>query len=148
MKRSERLKNIMTLAEKKENDAATALGVLKNKIESELQKKSQLNEFEVEYHQKITDAGRQGVKGSDLRRYYGFMSHLNSAAEQQEKHISELEKQVGQVQAYWLKTRGELKAFESLVDKAKQEEKLVADKQEQKVFDELSGMMHFRNKTS
>lgn len=145
MKRSERLKNIMMLAEKKEQDAATALGVLKDKIENERHKKEQLNEFETEYHEKITSAGRQGISGNDLRRYYGFMSHLHSASEQQKGHISELEQQVDQVKQYWLKVRGELKAYENLVDKAKNEEMKEEDKAEQKTFDELSSLAYLRN---
>jgi len=144
MKRSKRLKNIMVLAEKKEKDAASALGFLQSKIESERQKKQQLKDYELEYHDKITEAGRSGISGSSLRRYYAFMSHLNDAATQQVEHIGELEQQVDQVQQYWLKTRGELKAFESLVERALKDERLQEDKQQQKLIDELSGLNYTR----
>jgi len=144
MKRSDRLKNIMALAEKKEKDAASALGFLQSKIESERQKKQQLKEYELEYHEKVSEAGRTGISGSSLRQYYNFMSKLNDAANQQVDHIGELEQQVDQVQQYWLKTRGELKAFESLVDRAKVEERAQEDKQEQKVIDELSNLAYSR----
>ena len=96
MKRSKRLKNIMMLAEKKEKDAASALGFLQSKIEAERQKKQQLKDYELEYHGKITEAGRAGISGSSLRQYYDFMSQLNDAASQQVEHIGELEQQVDQ----------------------------------------------------
>lgn len=144
MKRSQRLKNIKVLAEKKEKDAASALGFLQGKIEAERQKKQQLKDYELEYHGKIAEAGREGISGASLRQYYDFMSRLNDAASQQVEHIGELEQQVDQVQQYWLKTRGELKAFESLVERAESDERLIEDKQQQKLIDELSGLSYTR----
>lgn len=144
MKRSERLKPIMALAEQKERDAASALGFLKNKIDAEEQKKIQLKEYGLEYHQQIIESGKQGVSGATLRRHYEFMTKLNDASHQQNGHIEELQEQVSQVQQYWLGTQGKLKAFEKLVEKAQKEEQVVQDKQDQKVMDELSSQAYTR----
>lgn len=148
MKRSQRLKNIMSMAEKKEKDAANALGYLNTKIAGEEQKRQQLLDYELEYHDKIIETGKAGISGSTLRTYFGFMNKLNDAANQQVGHIADLEQQVDQVQQYWFKTRGKLKAFESLVEKVEQEEAREADKQEQKVLDEFAAQSFIRNRTN
>lgn len=148
MKRSERLKNIMTMAEKKEQDAANALGYLNTKISNEEHKRRQLLDYELEYHEKIIETGKTGVDGATLRTYFSFMSKLNDAASQQVGHIAELEQQVDQVQQYWYKTRGKLKAFESLVERAEQQEAAQADKQEQKALDEFAVQSFLRNKNT
>ena len=147
MKRSQRLKNIMTLAEKKEQDAANALGYLNTKISGEEQKRKQLLGYELEYHEKIIETGKTGITGATLKTYFGFMSKLNDAANQQIGHIAELEQQVDQVQQYWFKTRGKLKAFESLVTKAEQQEAAELDKQEQKILDEFASQAFIRNRS-
>ncbi len=148
MKRSQRLKNIMAMAEKKEQDAANALGYLNTKISNEELKRKQLLEYELEYHEKIIETGRTGINGVTLRTYFGFMDKLSDAANQQVGHIAELEQQVDQVQQYWFKTRGKLKAFESLVDKAEQQEAAEADKQEQKALDEFAAQAYLRRNSS
>lgn len=148
MKRSERLKPIIALAEQKERDAASALGFLKSKIDAEEQKKAQLQTYGLEYHQQIIESGKQGVSGATLRRHYEFMTKLNDASQQQNGHIKELEQQVSQVQQYWLTTQGKLRAFENLVEKAKKEEQLLQDKQEQKVMDELTSQAYARRHQS
>lgn len=148
MKRSERLKNIMAMAEKKEQDAANALGYLNNKVSNEQLKRSQLLEYELEYHEKIIETGKSGITGAALRTYFGFMDKLNDAANQQVGHIAELEQQVDQVQQYWLKTRGKVKAFESLVAKAEQQEIAEAGRQEQKILDEFAAQAYLRKNIS
>lgn len=148
MRRSERLRNIMTMAEKKEQDAANALGYLNAKITGEERKRQQLMEYELEYHEKIIETGRTGISGATLRAYFGFMDKLNDAANQQVGHIAELEQQVDQVQQYWFKTRGKLKAFESLVEKAERQEAADADKQEQKLQDEFAVQSYLRRNLS
>lgn len=148
MKRSERLKNIMQLAEKKEKDAASALGYLNSKISSEQEKRRQLLDYELEYHEKIIETGRKGINGATLRTYFGFMDKISDAANQQVGHIAELEQQVDQVQSYWFKTRGKLKAFESLVEKAQLQEAQERDKQEQKMLDEFAAQAYLRRRQS
>jgi len=144
MKRSERLKNIMSMAEKKEQNAANALGYLNTKIMNEEQKREQLMGYELEYHEQIIETGKTGINGATLRTYFGFMGKLSHAANQQIGHIAELEQQVDQVQEYWFKTRGKLKAFESLVDKVERQEAAEQDKQEQKMLDEFASQAFIR----
>ncbi|MFG1489441.1 flagellar export protein FliJ, partial [Oceanospirillum sp. HFRX-1_2] len=111
-------------------------------------KRKQLLEYELEYHEKIIETGRSGINGATLRTYFGFMDKLSDAANQQVGHIAELEQQVDQVQQYWFKTRGKLKAFESLVEKAEQQEAAEADKQEQKALDEFAAQAYLRRNSS
>jgi len=132
------------MAEKKEQDAANALGYLNTKIANEEQKRKQLMEYEIEYHEQIIETGKTGINGATLRTYFGFMDKLSHAANQQVGHINDLEKQVDQVQQYWFKTRGKLKAFECLVDKAEQQEAADQDKQEQKMLDEFASQAFIR----
>ncbi|OOV88572.1 flagellar export protein FliJ [Oceanospirillum linum] len=148
MKRSERLKNIMTMAEKKERDAVNALGYLNTKVSNEELKQKQLLEYELEYHEKIIETGRTGINGATLRTYFGFMDKLSHAANQQVGHIAELEQQVDQVQQYWFKARGKLRAFESLVERAEAQEAAEADKLEQKALDEFAALAYLRRKYS
>lgn len=137
---SERLRPVLDMALRKEQEAAQALGYLNQKITQEHQTLQQLKEYEQDYHQNVIAKRMQGdqvFNRYSLLRYQNFISRLNEAVGQQEAQIDQVEGQLQQVREYWMKSRARVQAIESVMRKAQEREQVAAAKREQKMVDEL-----------
>lgn len=148
MSREKRLQPVLKLAQGKVDEAARALGYLNNKIAEEQTTHGQLKTYEGEYLQLMRGGNEPGRKMDvqAVMRYQLFVQRLETAQIQQNEQIKLLEQQKAQVTQHWIKTQARVKAIGSVMDAARQEEAVIANRQEQKLFDEFNSLLSSRRK--
>ncbi|GLR63918.1 flagellar export protein FliJ [Marinospirillum insulare] len=142
MSREKRLQPVLKLAQGKVDEAARALGYLNSKIAAEQATHGQLKNYETEYLQLMRGGDEPGRKMDvqAVMRYQLFVQRLEAAQIQQNEQIKLLEEQKAQVTEHWIKTQARAKAIGSVMEAARQEEAVIANRQEQKLFDEFNSL--------
>ncbi|WP_027847991.1 flagellar export protein FliJ [Marinospirillum minutulum] len=140
MSREKRLQPVLKLAQGKVDEAARALGYLNSKIAAEQATQGQLKVYESEYLQLMRGGDEPGRKMDvhAVMRYQLFVQRLEAAQIQQNEQIKLLEEQKAQVTEHWIKTQARAKAISSVMEAARQDEAVMANRQEQKLFDEFN----------
>ncbi len=140
MSREKRLQPVLKLAQGKVDEAARALGYLNSKIAAEQATQGQLKVYESEYLQLMRGGDEPGRKMDvhAVMRYQLFVQRLEAAQIQQSEQIKLLEEQKAQVTEHWIKTQARAKAISSVMEAARQDEAVMANRQEQKLFDEFN----------
>lgn len=142
MSREKRLQPVLKLAQGKVDEAARVLGYLNSKIAAEQATHGQLKNYETEYLQLMRGGDQPGRKMDvqAVMRYQLFVQRLEAAQIQQNEQIKLLEQQKVQVTEHWIKTQARAKAIGSVMEAARQEEAVIANRQEQKLFDEFNSL--------
>lgn len=146
MSRAKRLLPVLQMAQKKVDEAAQALGYLNQRIAQEEATKQQLKNYEGEYLE-LMRGGYQPNRSMNVQAvmgYQSFIQRLELAQIQQQEEINLLASQKYQVTQHWIKTRARAQAIESAIATAKQEESLLAARQEQKELDEFTSQSFVR----
>lgn len=140
MSREKRLQPVLKLAQGKVDEAARALGYLNSKIAAEQATQGQLKVYESEYLQLMRGGDEPGRKMDvhAVMRYQLFVQRLEAAQIEQNEQIKLLEEQKAQVTEHWIKTQARAKAISSVMEAARQDEAVMANRQEQKLFDEFN----------
>lgn len=146
MSREKRLQPVLKLAQGKVDEAARALGYLNGKISAEQATHGQLKNYETEYLQLMRGGDEPGRKMDvqAVMRYQLFVQRLEAAQIQQNEQIKLLEEQKAQVTQHWIKTQARAKAIDSVMEAARKEEMVIANRQEQKMFDEFNSQHYSR----
>ncbi|GGK72855.1 hypothetical protein GCM10007941_23590 [Amphritea balenae] len=132
---------VLDLAERKRKQADQLLAQAQSKVQQGEQTLQQLESYYNDYANEFYAAGAKGVSLGQLQTHQAFMQKLRVAIEQQKKALIMERAQLEQVKTYWQKAYGHHQAVDSLVDKIKDEESRVADKQQQKELDERSQLI-------
>jgi flagellar FliJ protein len=137
-KRSGRLKVVLDLADKRKKDAERFLAEHIQRVETDKGQLVQLEQYLAEYQQTFRQATEQGLTINQMQNYQAFMNKIAIAIEQHKKSMILNQNQLEHVKQYWAQMHGKFKAIDSLVDKAIDDEKKVADKALQNQLDERS----------
>ena len=141
-KRSNRLKVVLDLAEKRKKDAEKFLGEQLQRVENDKFQLAQLETYLTEYQQQYSVALQSGQSPYALQNFQAFMHKISAAIEQHKRSMQTNKNQLEQVRRYWAQMNGKFKAVDSLVEKAKDEELAAEDKALQKQLDERSQLNH------
>ena len=83
-------------------------------------------------------ARRQGVSGQWLLDYQRFLAQLETAVEQQNRSLAWHQDVVEKARVAWSEKYARLEGLRKLVERYREEARLLADKQEQKQLDEFA----------
>ncbi|MED5607227.1 MULTISPECIES: flagellar export protein FliJ [unclassified Pseudomonas] len=137
-RRADRLAPVVEMALKAEREAARQLGVAQGQLLQAQRKLAELERFRADYQQQWIDRGRQGVSGQWLLDYQRFLAQLESAVEQQNRSLAWHQDVVEKARATWAEKYARLEGLRKLVERYREEARLLADKQEQKQLDEFA----------
>lgn len=140
-KRSKRLQVVLDLAERKRKQADQLLAEAQNRVLQDQQTLDQLQQYYSDYANNFYTDGAAGVSASQLHTYQAFMHKLRQAIAQQQQARQINEAQLERVKAHWQSVYGHFKAIDSLVDKARDEERIQEEKSQQKQLDERSQLI-------
>jgi flagellar export protein FliJ len=136
MKRTDRLKPLVSHTNKKEQLALKAMTTSKNELEIELKKVKQLKSYKTEYMHK------QSIKNVtyssfELQEFKRFIDQLDQTIIQQREIVTMRRQALDHKWKIWQLTRVNLKAMHKAVDNLNKVERFKEEKIEQKVMDEL-----------
>ncbi len=137
MTRTERLNPVVSHTDKKEQQALQAMAICKKELEADLSKVEQLKSYKTEY---LTKQSQQNMTYSSfqLQEFNRFIDQLDVTINRQGEIVEMRKKALDDKRKIWQSTRINSKVMHKVVDNINKAERLLEDKTEQKVMDELS----------
>ena len=142
--RAKRLKVIVDLAEKAEQQALAEWGRLQQKLQQEEQQKQQLDSYVSEYQKRISAPSSQQLSGGSIQNALGFISQIKQALNQQQQQLNLLQQQVDNAHSVYTSQHGKVKALHNLLDKLDKEFDSEQEKQAQRLADEWANRKAFQ----
>lgn len=135
--RAKRLKIVLTMAEKAEDQAAMRVKEQADLMRIEQAQLEDLKAYSEQYLQSYR-ALKVGVTAQDMINYSGFIGRLADAVKEQELKILRLQQGLDKLKVQWSMAHQKRKALEDLITRLKTEESTLLEKLLQKELDELA----------
>ncbi|AQZ95006.1 flagellar export protein FliJ [Halopseudomonas phragmitis] len=136
--RIRRLIPVLDMALEDERKAAAMLGQCQRQVDDAEARLRDLEYYSGEYQKGWSQRGAQGVGRDWLLNYQRFMGQMQSAIEQQGQTVAWHRQSLDKARAQWQQRYQRLEALRKLIERYRQEARARADRQEQKLLDELS----------
>ncbi|MDF3125799.1 flagellar export protein FliJ [Rheinheimera sp. 1928-s] len=108
------------------------------------QKYQGLADYRIEYVQQTQSRGQQGMAGRSFNQYLNFIGKLDAALTAQQQYVQQAKASADQRLLQLLDMQKKRKALEILIERELAEVQRKADKQEQKMLDEIASQQFFR----
>ncbi len=138
MKRSQRLRPIIDLYARQEQDALLALGRSQRQLQDLQAQLEQLTLYRQEYLQKLAERQRTGMNVGQLQEFRAFADKLDKAITGQRQAVSLQQREVQRASNQWEETSHRTKSLEKLAEIAVTEERHQAHKREQSEQDDFA----------
>lgn len=142
--RAQRMKIVLLVAKRHEDEVAQRLGGLNEQLSVESAQLQALEEYQEQYLQ-AQGAVRAGVRVDELINYTNFIGRLGEACRDQSTKIERLQRQLGMAQQEWREKHHKRKNLEDLIARLERDETVQIDRRLQKELDELSAQQLLRN---
>ncbi|MEE1866444.1 MULTISPECIES: flagellar export protein FliJ [Pseudomonas] len=136
--RASRLAPVVEMAENAERQAAQRLGQFQQQVNLAQAKLAELDRFREDYQLQWINRGGQGVSGSWLVNYQRFLGQLESAMTQQRQSLTWHQNNLNNARGTWQQAYARVEGLRKLVQRYVEEARMIEDKREQKLLDELS----------
>ncbi|MFT7559279.1 MAG: flagellar FliJ protein [Flavobacteriales bacterium] len=143
--RSKRLAIVVQLAKKEEDSAADVFSLCQQALALEQKRLADIDEYYASYEETIASQ-RMGLHGDQLQHSRAFLAQLNVARTQQRNTIIQAESTFKRRQSEWQVLRLKHQSLLDYVERLRQEELAVLDKQAQSVSDDLAAQRFFRRR--
>jgi len=128
----------------KENKAAQQLQAAELDYQQNIQRLDSVSDYRLEYMKRLNQRSVDGIDSITFSHFHAFIIKLDNAAEQMRIAVIQAEALVGQRKKQWLLQRQKIQAVELLKDKKLQAIASIANKREQKMFDEIATQQFVR----
>ena len=129
--------------EKEDKLQAQYRAALQN-YQSMQQKYQGLADYRIEYVQQTQSRGQQGMASRQFNQYLNFIGKLDAALTAQQQYVQQAKASADQRLLQLLAMQKKRKALEILIERELAEAQRKADKQEQKMLDEIATQQFFR----
>ncbi|MDQ2078093.1 flagellar export protein FliJ [Marinimicrobium sp. ABcell2] len=145
MARSERMRAVLILAERAEQEAAREFEACRERTLAEQQQLEQLQLYREQYVQEY-QSRREGVHPSELISYSGFIQRLAAVLTEQEKKLQHVQQLLQQCQQQWQQMHRRKQSIQELIARLKKEENAALEQKLQRELDELSSQQHWHRR--
>lgn len=142
MTRSRRMEPVQRIADERARAAAKVYAELRARHEEQRGRLKQLRSFRDDYLRQRTEAVQAGMDGFRLRDYNSFIARIDGAIEQQQQLIAQTEGDLARARRQWMELRGKSRAIDKVVDRYQADERLDAERRDQRQSDELAQRQH------
>lgn len=136
--RIRRFEPVVDMALEEERKAAKRLGETQKQLDDARARLTDLQFYCSEYEKGWTQRGSQGVGRDWLLNYQRFMAQMQVAIDQQSQTVKWHETSLEKVREQWQQRYQRVEGLRKLIERYRQEARARADRQEQKLLDELS----------
>ncbi|MFT6899938.1 MAG: flagellar FliJ protein [Colwellia sp.] len=130
----------------KEKKAAQALQTAEFEYQQNIERLNSVSEYRLEYMKRLNERSMVGIDSATFSHFHAFIAKLDNAAQQVDIAITQSKAIVEQSKQQWFAQRQKIQAVELLRDKKRQALVIIANKQEQKMFDEIATQQFVRQK--
>lgn len=129
MNRVKRMQPVLRIAELEADKAGRLLSQAQQRVQQEIHKLQQLDEYQDDYRRRLLEAGRQGMTVDRLRLYDGFQGQLDRAIAHQKTVIATREQEAEQFRQQWQQLDIRFKSLEKMLQRLQRE----ADQQQARI---------------
>ena len=131
MKKSERLKVVIDLHARQEQDALEAMGRVQQKLQAQQAQLDNLQTYRIEYGNKLLDRQRLGMNVNQLLEFRAFADKLDKAIDGQRHTVMLQERELQRARQRWEECHQRTKSLLKVSEMALAEELKVEHKREQ-----------------
>lgn len=131
MKKSERLKVVIDLHARQEQDALEAMGRVQQKLQAQQAQLDNLQTYRIEYGNKLLDRQRLGMNVNQLLEFRAFADKLDKAIDGQRHTVMLHERELQRARQRWEECHQRTKSLLKVSEMALAEELKVEHKREQ-----------------
>jgi flagellar FliJ protein len=132
------LTKLIELAQSRTDEATRQLGLLQTAQLSAAGQLEMLLQYRQEYADRLAAQMRAGVAAMQWRNFQNFIGTLDGAIEQQRALMAQADARLVQGREAWQHSKRRLSSFDTLADRARQQQQIVLGKREQRDSDEHS----------
>ena len=103
-----------------------------------------MQDYRLEYMKRLSQRSLAGIDSATYSHFHGFIAKLDHAAEQVQVAIKQAKSMLELRKKQWLAQRQKVKAVEHLKEQQLKKVALLAEKREQKMFDEIATQQFIR----
>lgn len=140
------LNKVVDLAEKRRDDAVTALGRLQRELQMAREQMQQLEAYADEAQQRWVARGATGVDATMLHHHRQFMQKIDHAMEFQRGVLADREELIERAQSQVYAAERDLAGLRKYTERKQQALDLRNLRQEQKATDEMALTIHLRQR--
>jgi len=137
-KRSDRLKRIAEHFGGDRDLASRRLGELRVAMDQADERLQDLRNYLNAYHTEFEQVRRAGTSAATLQNYTAFLTQLQGALEQQQKHVENARAAFERQKDVWYQARNQVRAVEQAAERNVEAERRALDRSEQRQLDDLS----------
>lgn len=130
------LDTLIELAQSRTDEATRRLGQLQNAQTSAAQQLEMLLQYRQEYLDRLQAQMQDGVPAARLRNFQNFIATLDGAIEQQRALTVQADARLAHGRGDWQHNKRRLSSFDTLADRAHQQQQVALGKREQRDSDE------------
>jgi len=139
MLRSRRLEVVLSLEERKEQEALERMGEARKLAEQQREQVQNLNRYQQEYRDQIRNSQQGIVQVSRLQAWQAFIAQLDQVIRQQQTQLEQAEKVFEARKKDWQHAWERRRGMEKYIETCRQQEQREQDLREQKLSDEAAG---------
>ena len=143
------LKQLNTLhkyEQSKEQKSAQELQKAEFEYQQNLERLKSVSDYRLEYMKRLNARSIEGIDSATFSHFHAFIAKLDNAAEQVDIAIVQSKSMVEKRKKQWFAQRQKIQAVELLLENKKKAIALIANKQEQIMFDEIATQQFVRRK--
>ncbi|CAI3796369.1 flagellar export protein FliJ [Rheinheimera sp. MM224] len=138
------LQLLVKVQQEKEDKLQAMYRAAQQNYQSMQQKYQGLADYRIEYVQQTQSRGQQGMASRQFNQYLNFIGKLDAALTVQQQYVQQAKASADQRLLQLLAMQKKRKALEILIERELAEVQRKADKQEQKMLDEIATQQFFR----
>lgn len=146
MLRSRRLAVVLTLEERKEQEALEKMGEARRQVEAQQQQINDLDRYQQEYRDQIRSNQQGVVSATRLQAWQAFISQLDQVLRQQHRQLELLEQRLEEARREWQAAWERRRGMEKYIESCRLQEQRERDLKEQKLADEAAGRAFVRRR--
>lgn len=128
----------------KEQKAAQALQAAELEYQQNIERLSSVSDYRLEYMKRLNQRSLAGIDSATYSHFHAFIAKLDNASQQVEIAANQAKALVATRKQQWFLQRKKIQAVELLRDKKLAALQVIANKQEQKMFDEIATQQFIR----
>ncbi|MBP8228532.1 MAG: flagellar export protein FliJ [Pararheinheimera sp.] len=138
------LQLLVKVQQEKEDKLQAQYRAAQQNYQSMQQKYQGLADYRIEYVQQTQSRGQEGMASRQFNQYLNFIGKLDAALTAQQQYVQQAKASAEQRLQQLLAMQKKRKAMEILIERELAEIQRKADKQEQKMLDEIATQQFFR----
>ncbi|MCG2581591.1 MAG: flagellar export protein FliJ [Marinobacter sp.] len=146
MLRSRRLAVVLTLEERKEQEALEKMGEARKQFDAQQAQIDNLNRYQQEYRDQIRQNQQGVVPVARLQAWQAFIAQLDQVLQQQQTRLDILEGRLEECRRQWQQAWERRRGMEKYIEACRRQEQREQDLKEQKLADEAAGRAFARRR--